>query len=523
MQASNRYSPGEAAQLDRWNPMVSRTSPIEIAIVFHIQNVDTLPPALEAPISAEAFQRVHGVSGELIQRTADWLVGSGFKVIDRDHVTVWARGTFDSVARALHIDFEETYRHGQRKFRPTAEPTLPDWLAPWVLGVIGLDNVGELHPKHRRSTRSDQLANGGQGFFPADLVSAYNVPSGLDGSGVTIGVLEFSNGYRAADLNMFWSTFGIAAPSVTFVSVDGTPNDGGVSAVDLECTLDLEWAGAMAPGADLVVYEAAAGSSDRSFGLSVLRSLRYVLQDQQHQPSVLSISYGDGESRFAPVTMQAWDNAMLELAARGVTVFVASGDEGAYGLHGMGRPIRHVDAPANCPHAVAVGGTHLVLNAEGVIGEETGWTDTNNNGASGGGLSQIFGVPSYQRAIALPVSAETGAGRGVPDVALNADPDTGYAVVFQGATTVVGGTSVASPIWAAFSALLQESRRRAGKGQLLCLHHHLYQLGEAPSYHDITVGNNNYYGVVGYHCTPGWDAVTGLGSVDVSAWIAALS
>ncbi len=503
--------------------MISQTSWLEMAVVFKIQNAHDLPSALEAPMSAEEFQRAHGVPGDLIQRTEDWLIQTGFTVTERDYLTVWARGSFGSAAKALNIDFEETYRYQERKFRPTAEPTLPDWLTPWVVGVVGLDNVGELHPKYRPSTRLDQLANGGQGFFPADLVSAYNVPAGVDGNGVTIGVLEFSNGYNASDLNAFWSNFGIAAPSVTFVSVDGTPNDGGVSAVDLECTLDLEWAGATAPGAALVVYEAAAGSSDRSFGLSVLHSLRYVLQDQQHRPSVLTISYGDGESRFAPVTMQAWNNTMLELVARGVTVFVASGDEGAYGLHGIGQPIRHVDAPANCPHALAVGGTHLVLNAAGSIKEEIGWTDTNNNGASGGGLSQVFGVPSYQAAIALPLSGETAKGRGVPDVALNADPDTGYAVVFQGVMTVVGGTSVASPIWAAFCALLEESRRRAGKGQLVNLHQHLYQLGEAPAYHDITVGNNNYHGVVGYHCTPGWDAVTGLGSVDVGALIAALS
>lgn len=525
----SRHTPEEYQHLGQWSRPTQGSAPLEIALVFHIQNRNQLEQKTAQGVvfsSREEFLRKHGLPTSLLARTKRWLMQSGLQVTEQDDFSIWARGTFDTVARVFQIGFSETYHLGRRKFRPESEPTLPDWLQPYVLSLVGLDNVGELHPKHRQPRRDTELANGNQGFFPADIQRCYQVPPGLDGSGVTIGILEFSNGFAESDLQAFWSSFNIPAPTVEFVSVDGTPNDGGVSAQDMECTLDVEWAGAMAPGARLVVYEASAGSSDRSFGLSVLKNLRFVLNDSTRQPSVVTISYGDGESRFAAAVMQAWDSTVLEMNAKGMTVFVASGDEGAYGLHGIGLPIRHVDTPANVPQVVAVGGTHLTLDGQGQIANETGWTDTNDNGASGGGISQIFSVPAYQTSVALPLSGGTPPGRGVPDVALNADPDTGYAIVFQNAATVVGGTSAASPIWAAFTALLNQQRASAGKspigGGLLP---GLYQSGASNSgaFRDITVGNNSYFGVLGYSCTPGWDAVTGWGSPHVGQWIQAWS
>jgi kumamolisin len=498
---------------------------LEVALIFRIQGIEQAKSRVlsQAVYSQEEFESSHGAPASVVERAKAWCTEAGLRLTGQDGFSLFGCGTFEQVGRLLNVGFEETYHLGKRKFRPTAEPVLPTWLEPWLIGVVGLDNIGELRPKYRRSGPTKQLANANQGFFPGDIASAYNVPKGADGSGITIGILEFSNGYAAADLDAFWSAFHIAPPELEFVSVDGTQNDGGTSSVDLECTLDIEWAGAIAPAAKLVLYEANAGGSDRSFGLSVLRSLRFILNDQARHPSVLTISYGDAETRFAPVTMQAWDSTMAEMNARGITVFVASGDQGAYGINGVGLPIRHVDAPANCPHAVAVGGTHLVLNEAGIISDETGWTEFNDNGASGGGLSQCFGVPAWQSQLALPTAGSTALGRGVPDVALNADPDTGYAVFFQGQFTTVGGTSVASPIWAAFTALLNQSRLKKGLPVVGFLAHQLYGLDPAAVYHDITVGNNNYFGVVGYQCGPGWDAVTGLGSVDVSRWIQALS
>ena len=149
--------------------------------------------------------------------------------------------------------------------------------------------------------------------------------------------------------------------------------------------------------------------------------------------------------------------------------------------------------------------------------------DANNNGASGGGISQVFTVPSYQNSLVLPVKLGDHPGRGVPDVSANADPDTGYAVFFQGGSAVVGGTSAASPLWAALVARLNQARSENGKGTIGYLHPWLYPLGDTAAFHDITAGNNNYDGVVGYVCTPGWDAVTGWGSPNAAALIDALT
>lgn len=483
---------------------------VKFALVWSTPQDDTLEERLLArkpSLSREAFAQAYTWDQALKERAGQWLTQGGLQVVKTGPFVLWLAGRMDQIEQTLGTRFVEKAGH----FMMAQEPQVPAWLHPAIVGFVGLENVSRLYPHYRAPERMDQLANNGQGFFPADIVGAYQFPQGL-GQGLTIGLLEFSNGYNVKDLETFWDQFAIPAPSLTFVSVDGTANDGGVNPWDLEATLDVAWSGAVAPEAALVVYEASAGSQDSSFALSVLNALDYAYQDTTNCPDILSISYGDGETRFPAATMRAWDSIIRNSAAIGMTVFVASGDEGAYGLHGPGRLICHVDAPANCPHAVAVGGTHLVVNAADQIVLETGWTDTDNNGASGGGISQIFAAPPYQAGIELPVKAGYHAGRGVPDVALNADPDTGYAVFFQGAWTVVGGTSCSSPIWAALLAQIAGKAASLSQEVLGYVNPALYDLGPTPAFRPITSGNNSYGGVVGYECTPGWNAVTGWGS-----------
>jgi subtilase family serine protease len=299
------------------------------------------------------------------------------------------------------------------------------------------------------------VPNGGQGYFPQDIKRLYNIPDGLTGQGQTIGILEFSNGYNLRDAEQFWHLHGVPSPAVTFVSVDGTPNDGGRSPDDEEASLDLQWAGAIAPGAHIIVYEANAGSTYAEFAQAVTRTLQYILDDTQYQPSVLSISYGDGETSFDPADVRQWAHLISQLDAKGITVCIASGDQGAYGLHDLNGPkVPHADAPASAPMAIAVGGTSLQPD-----GTETAWTydGPDNGGATGGGFSAIFEKPDYQ-------SGTTGPGRGVPDVACNADPATGYQIIFQGQPAVVGGTpfSQLSLRWPTSSANNKACRRCPG-------------------------------------------------------------
>lgn len=363
----------------------------------------------------------------------------------------------------------------------------------------------------------DVVANGGQGYFPQDIKQLYNIPSGLTGQGQTIGLLEFSNGYSLRDAQQFWSVHGVSSPQVSFVSVDGTQNDRGVSPNDEEATLDLQWAGAIAPGAHIVVYEANGGGTYQQFAQAITRTLQYILNDTQYQPSVLSMSYGDGEVSFSPSDIQQWAPLISQLDAKGVTVCISSGDQGAYGLHNLNGPhSRHADAPATVPKAIAVGGTSLQPD-----GTETAWTynSPQNGGATGGGYSSVFPQPAYQNGI----TGTTGTGRGLPDIACNADPATGYQIIFQGQPVIVGGTSVSSPVFAAVIALANEQREQQGLSALSGLATTLYGAALQPAYRDITVGNNSFNGVQGYDAVPGWDACTGFGSFDASKLISLLS
>ncbi len=426
-------------------------------------------------------------------------------------------GTVGRVTGALRCTFGERTVDGRRLLINREDPEVPWWAAPHVSAILGLETWTTAQPLHRYPSRGATPANGGQGFFPSDLATAYAFPAAWTGAAEAIALLEFSNGFSSADVQQFWTQHGVPLRAVAFVSVDGTPNDGGVHAVDMECTLDVEWAGAMAPDAQLVVYEATAGNSDTGFALSMLKALDAVATDAQHRPTVVSISYGAAEDRFPASALGAWNVAAMRLAARGITVLAASGDAGAYGIRGVGRLVPHVDVPAAVPHILSVGGTTLTLTPSDQRQSETGWTDTNHNGASGGGVSQVFPLPAWQQAAHVPLNPAGGTGRGVPDVACAADPDTGYSVVFQGQPTVVGGTSAASPVWAALVARLNQARAHQGRARLGFANPVLYGLGGTAAFHDILTGNNNMPGVEGYQCGPGWDAVTGWGSPNSAA------
>lgn len=423
-------------------------------------------------------------------------------------------GTVGRVTGALRCSFGEATVDGRRVLMNREDPEVPPWAAPHVAAILGLETYTAARPLHRYPSRGAVPANGGQGFYPKDLAAAYGFPPAWTGASETIALLEFSNGFAAADVEQFWTQHGVPVRPVAFVSVDGTPNDGGVQAVDMECTLDVEWAGAMAPAAGLVVYEATAGTNDTGFALSMLKALDAVATDARHRVTVVSISYGAAEDRLPISALKAWNIAAMRLAARGITVLAASGDAGAYGIRGTGRLTPHVDVPAAVPHLVAVGGTTLTLTPSGQRQTETGWTDTNHNGASGGGVSEVFALPAWQRGAHVPQNPAGGTGRGVPDVACVADPDTGYSVVFQGQPTVVGGTSAASPVWAALVARLNQARVHQGRARLGFANPALYGLGGTAAFHDILTGSNSMPGVEGYQCGPGWDAVTGWGSPD---------
>jgi kumamolisin len=222
----------------------------------------------------------------------------------------------------------------------------------------------------------------------------------------------------------------------------------------------------------------------------------------------MSISWGQSEDQWTAQARTALDDALLDAAALGVTVTAAAGDNGS--SDGGGGTTKHADFPASSPHALACGGTSL--HSKGTtISSETVWNDGAGGGATGGGVSDVFALPSWQKGVGVPAGAKSG-GRGVPDVAGNADPETGYQVLVDGKQAVYGGTSAVAPLWAALVARLAQSLG----SPLGLLQPTLYPLHAA--LHDITSGNNG-----AYSAKKGWDACTGLGTPNGTALLAALT
>jgi subtilase family serine protease len=274
--------------------------------------------------------------------------------------------------------------------------------------------------------------------------------------------------------------------------------------------LDIEVVGAIAPGANIAVYFAP--NSDQGF----IDAVTDAIHDTTRNPSVVSISWGGPETTWTQQSLTALNAALQDAATLGVTVTVAAGDDGS--SDGVGDGQLHVDFPASSPFSLACGGTKLQASGS-TITSEVVWNETaNNEGATGGGVSVNFPLPAYQQSAGAPAQPQTQyVGRGVPDVAGDADPTTGYQVRVDGQDTVIGGTSAVAPLWAALVALINE---QLGKN-VGFLNPTLYSLGET-DFHDITSGNNDDAGLGYYTAGPGWDACTGLGSPNGAALLQAL-
>lgn len=458
------------------------------------------------PLTAKDAKVAHAPHPRFVGDLARYLSGYGLECRASGMLPlVHVEGPVAAVEAAFRIGIRTAQAPAGPLYAPDRSPSLPSSLAEHVVAVVGLDNLGRPH-RQRGAAHGAAFA----GYLPEDLLLAYQVPKDAWAVGERLAVLEFGSRFSRNDIQDFWAGAGRAPGRLEAIDVSGAQAEP-PGIWDLEATLDVEWAGAVAQGAALTVIEAP-GPDQMPFPLAHLLAQERVLS-LDPLPAAVSVSYGDGESSFAPAVLEAWDLLFAWGHALGVEWFCASGDQGAYGLHGQGLRVRHADAPATSPHVVAVGGTRLVARA-GRVESETGWGQPRNpaDGASGGGLSALFGRPSFQSSAALEAATGQAGARGVPDVAANADPQTGYRVEFEGASVVVGGTSAAAPVWAGIATLLSAARKEHGRGPIAPLAPRLYALPAGVGLRDVQVGDNTYAGVEGYHCVPGWDAVTGLGT-----------
>jgi kumamolisin len=388
--------------------------------------------------------------------------------------------------------------------------TIPGELDGIIVGVFGLDERPQADTRFRRLAEIGPRAAGDTSYTPIAVSRLYDYPAARTGAGQTVAIIELGGGFRSSDLQTYFSGLGIkTAPTVTAVSVDGAQNQpvGDPNSADGEVLLDIEIVGSIASGARIAVYFAP--NTDQGF----LDAITTAVHDTVRAPSVISISWGGPESSWTAQALTAFDQAFQDAAALGVTVCCASGDDGSQ--DGLTDGAAHVDFPASSPHVLACGGTRL-QSTKNKITKEVVWNGGSGKGASGGGVSETFPLPSYQVNSKVPPSANPShfRGRGVPDVAGDADPATGYQILVDGHRAVFGGTSAVAPLWAALIALLnQQSGKPAG-----FVNGKIYGATSSKGFHDITSGNNG-----AYSAGSGWDACTGLGTPDAQVLIAALS
>jgi kumamolisin len=461
------------------------------------------PPAERRRLTRASFDAVHGAAAADVAAVASFAAGAQLEVVRTDPArrVVVLRGTVRAVADAFEAQLAGMYDSGAGNYRARTGPlTVPAELSGIVTGVFGIDN----RPAARAHLRRMSLDP--SSYTPLQVAQAYAFPSGAGGQGETVGILELGGGFSTGDLSTYFAGLGLSDPSVTAVSVDGGTNQPGVDTdADGEVMLDVEVVGAVANQASIAVYFTP--NTDQGF----IDALSTAVHDPTNKPSVISISWGQSEDSWSAQARTQMEQILTEAAALSVTVTVAAGDNGSTDSVTDGE--QHVDFPASAPHALACGGTSLTASGA-TISAETVWNDP-GDGATGGGVSRQFPLPSYQSAAKVPDNVDSNQpGRGVPDVCGDADPQTGYTIRVDGADETIGGTSAVAPLWAGLIARLnQELGAPVGFAQP-----RLYPLLGSAGFHDITQGDNGQYSA-----GPGWDACTGLGSPDGSALLGELS
>jgi kumamolisin len=481
---------------------------VEVTVVLR-RRAEPPPEAFAGPpLTSEELAEQYGAAPEDVALVTATLEAVGAEVLSVDAASrrVRARGRVDALAELFGATLETVEVPGAGRYRNRlGEISLPAELDGAVVAVLGLDN----RPQARAQVRVATPRAATVSYTPVQLADIYAMPA-ADGSGQTVAIIELGGGYQQSDLDSYFSGLGLPTPTVTSVGVDGAQNGGGndPSGADPEVLLDIEVVGGVVPAADIVVYFAP------NTGAGFLDAVTTAAHASP-APVAMSISWGSSEDSWTAQARSAMDQAFADAALLGVTVTAAAGDNGS--SDGVTGEV-HVDFPAASPHALACGGTSL--HASGTtISSETVWNDGATGGATGGGVSDAFPLPDWQAAAGVPArSGSSSTGRGVPDVAGNADPQTGYQILVDGQAIVVGGTSAVAPLWAGLLCRLAQLASRP-----LGLIQPTVYGGTSPGadvagFRDITSGNNG-----AYSAGPGWDACTGLGSPDGTALLSVLS
>lgn len=488
----------------------------EMDVTIKLRRMAPLPDLATRPAKAMTRQQLaqaHGASPADIKKVTAAFTKFGLKAIETDAAkrTVHLVGSVADMEAAFLVKLL-TFQRGDETYRGRVGPYhVPEQLADIVEGVFGLDNRRMVRRKRHpiRDARRKMMGKPSGWYIGSELASHYKFPAG-DGKGQTVAILEFGGGYFESDLKKYCKLAAIAVPKVIPISVDGTSTSSDDDAAG-EVMLDVEVVAGVCPKANIAVYFAT--WSEQGW----LKCLDAAIHDAKNDPGVISISWGypEGVEVWTASAMKQIDEALKEAAHLGITVCVASGDDGSSDAMSNGHA--YTDFPSSSPYALAVGGTTIPSKTGSkpdiVWKEGTGLRDT-NGGSSGGGVSAVFARPTWQKAVTIKSVNPNGLlGRCVPDVAANADWDASpYLLVLDGQSNGNGGTSAATPLWAALLTRINAKRKnRVGYITPVLYGSNGKQVG-AQGCTDVTAGDNVTAKVGGYQAKAGYDAVTGWGT-----------
>lgn len=486
-----------------------RTAPqqlLSVSVIVRRKSPLSLAELKGRILTREEFDAKYGARSSDFEKLRKFAAEYGLSVDEfsssLSRRTLVLRGTAQNLEKAFNVELHN-YKDAQKTFHCfTGSVSLPEEHAGVVEAVLGLDATPMAKPHFRFLNKKKKKKAENVTYSPPQVAALYSFPTGIDGTGQTIGLIELGGGYQQSDITTYFAGLNLTPPEVVSVSVDGGANAPSTpDSADGEVALDIEVAGGVAPGARIAVYFTT--NTDQGF----IDAITTAVHDTTNNPSVISISWGAPESSWTQSSLTALDDACQSAAALGVTIFVAAGDNGS----SDGATGNNVDFPASSPHVIGCGGTTLQSSSTKITSEVV-WNDGSEGGATGGGVSTVFALPSWQANAGVPAPTTSTGGRGVPDVAGDASPETGYNILVDGQQEIVGGTSAVAPLWAGLIALINQQRGTP----VGFVNPTLYATPSA--FHDITSGNNG-----AFKAGPGWDACTGLGSPNGTAIAAALA
>lgn len=471
---------------------------------FLRQLYDPASPNYHRYLTPEEFTARFGPAAKDYQALMDFVRSNGLTVTvtHPNRVVLDVEGAVTDIQKALHLTLR-TYRHPREArefYAPDAEPSVD--LAVPILHISGLDNYSLPHPNFRIKPASasvgatPQVGSGPGGSYRGDdFRNAYVPGTALNGASQTVGLLQF-DGFYTNDIATYAGRAGLRNIPLTVVRVNGGATNITVHGSE-EVSLDIEMVMSMAPGlSGIYVYEAP--NSLNFFDDLLSRMANDNLSRQ------LSCSWGDTvPGRTDPTAEQIFQ----QMAAQGQSFFQASGDSDAF--------TGSIPFPSDSPNITQVGGTTLTTGSDGGYSSETVWNFGGTNGGSSGGISTFYAIPSYQQGISMAANQGSTAMRNVPDVALTADDV--YVVYGNGKANIVGGTSVAAPLWAGFTALINQQAATIGLAPVGFMNPALYTICKGANYtnafHDITTGNSfSSDSPSSFSAVPGYDLCTGWGT-----------